>query len=163
MLFVVVYKLVISISVQVHLCHHVCVVGRPLLLTPSGGRIPSAVLMIGFRHLKEQQIWIGWMEGDLLIQLAGHLKGRALQEWNSLLTTKRGPTRKLQELHCALHCALLELPRTGCVATDCKAPKRGGSDQPTRGEKPPNTRQVQSSQDLTLYHSYATPELPSEN
>jgi hypothetical protein len=39
-----------SASVEVHLCHHVCVVGRPLLLNPSRGRIPSAVLMIGFRH-----------------------------------------------------------------------------------------------------------------
>ena len=28
--------------------------------------------------------WNSWTEEDLLIQLAGHLKGRALQEWNLL-------------------------------------------------------------------------------
>ena len=28
--------------------------------------------------------WNGWNMEDLLIQLAGHLKGRALQEWNSI-------------------------------------------------------------------------------
>lgn len=30
-----------------------------------------------------------WMPGDLLIQVAGHLKGRALQEWNLLPTDER--------------------------------------------------------------------------
>lgn len=33
--------------------------------------------------------WNGWTTEDLLIQLAGHLKGRALQEWNSIPATER--------------------------------------------------------------------------
>ena len=28
--------------------------------------------------------WYGWSEDEVLIQLAGHLRGRALQEWNLL-------------------------------------------------------------------------------
>ena len=34
--------------------------------------------------LKRAANWNGWTEDDLLLQLAGHLKGRALQEWNLL-------------------------------------------------------------------------------
>ena len=34
--------------------------------------------------LKRAAKWNGWTEDDLLLQLAGHLKGRALQEWNLL-------------------------------------------------------------------------------
>ena len=33
--------------------------------------------------------WNGWIPDDLLIQLAGHLKGRALQEWNLLFASER--------------------------------------------------------------------------
>ena len=33
--------------------------------------------------------WNGWTLDDLLIQLAGHLKGRALQEWNLLSADKK--------------------------------------------------------------------------
>ena len=34
--------------------------------------------------LKRAAVWNGWTDDDLLIQLAGHLKGRALQEWDLL-------------------------------------------------------------------------------
>ena len=34
--------------------------------------------------LKRAADWNGWRDSDLLLQLAGHLKGRALQEWNLL-------------------------------------------------------------------------------
>ena len=34
--------------------------------------------------------WNGWREDDTLIQLAGHLRGRALQEWNLVPVRERG-------------------------------------------------------------------------
>ena len=34
-------------------------------------------------------MWNGWSEEDQLIQLAGRLRGRALQEWNSLSACQR--------------------------------------------------------------------------
>ena len=34
-------------------------------------------------------MWNGWSEEDRLIQLAGHFKGRALQEWNLLHSDQR--------------------------------------------------------------------------
>ena len=34
--------------------------------------------------LKRASVWNGWSEDELLLQLAGHLRGRALQEWNLL-------------------------------------------------------------------------------
>lgn len=33
--------------------------------------------------------WNGWTTGDLLFQLAGPLKGRALQEWNLISTSEK--------------------------------------------------------------------------
>ena len=36
--------------------------------------------------------WNGWMKTELLLQLAGHLKGRARQEWS--LLTESETTRK---------------------------------------------------------------------
>ena len=35
-------------------------------------------------HIQKGSDWNGWTEDDRLIQLAGHLKGRALLEWNLL-------------------------------------------------------------------------------
>ena len=34
--------------------------------------------------LERASLWNGWSDGDKLLQLAGHLRGRALQEWNLL-------------------------------------------------------------------------------
>ena len=39
--------------------------------------------------LKRAANWNGWTEDDLLLQLAGHLKGRTLQEWNLLLDSQK--------------------------------------------------------------------------
>ena len=36
--------------------------------------------------LERAGVWSAWRDEELLMQLAGHLRGRALQEWN-LLTT----------------------------------------------------------------------------
>jgi len=34
--------------------------------------------------------WNDWTENEILIQLAGHLRGRALQEWNLLEANEQG-------------------------------------------------------------------------
>ena len=34
--------------------------------------------------LQRAAAWNGWTDGELILQLAGHLRGRALQEWNLL-------------------------------------------------------------------------------
>lgn len=39
--------------------------------------------------LKRASVWNGWSEEELLLQLAGHLRGRALQEWNLLDDTSK--------------------------------------------------------------------------
>ena len=39
--------------------------------------------------LEQASQWNGWSEEEKMIQLAGHLKGRALQEWNLLHTDQR--------------------------------------------------------------------------
>ena len=46
--------------------------------------------------LKMVANWNGWTEDDLLLQLAGHMKGRALQEWNLVLDDQK------TTYHCAL-------------------------------------------------------------
>ena len=42
--------------------------------------------------LERAGVWNAWSKEELLIQLAGHLRGRALQEWN-LLTVKEKSNR----------------------------------------------------------------------
>jgi len=39
--------------------------------------------------LQRAASWNGWTEEDQLLQLAGHLRGRALQEWNLLDATEK--------------------------------------------------------------------------
>lgn len=40
--------------------------------------------------LARASTWNGWSEEDQLLQLAGHLRGRALQEWELIPHTDRG-------------------------------------------------------------------------
>ena len=35
--------------------------------------------------LEHAAVWNGWSDSEKLMQLAGYLRGRALQEWNLLL------------------------------------------------------------------------------
>ena len=37
--------------------------------------------------------------------------------------------------------------RAGHISADCKAPRRGGAERPTRGGRPPTTQQILSSED----------------
>ena len=56
---------------------------RHLQLINSVVKTRQSDLMTGCLHSREQPCtWNDWSEGDLLLQLAGHLHGRALQEWD---------------------------------------------------------------------------------
>ena len=39
--------------------------------------------------LERAALWNGWTNAELLLQSAGHLRGRALQEWNLLQPQKK--------------------------------------------------------------------------
>ena len=56
--------------------------GKAPPVDPFTGEDPESRLDDWIPTLRRTADWNGWTEGDLLIQLAGHLKGRALQEWN---------------------------------------------------------------------------------
>ena len=62
---------------------------RPLLWIPSLGRRQRLDLDDWLPTLRRAADWNGWTLDDLLIQLAGHLKGRALQEWNLLSANEK--------------------------------------------------------------------------
>ena len=53
------------------------------------GEDPESRLDDWLPTLKRAAHWNGWTEDDLFIQLAGHLKGRALQEWNLLSDSEK--------------------------------------------------------------------------
>ncbi len=65
--------------------------------TPKGGRKGKAPPVDSFSSenpeedwlptLERAALWNGWSDEETLFQLAGHLRGKALQEWN-LLTSK---------------------------------------------------------------------------
>ena len=54
------------------------------------GEIPEVRLDDWLPALLRAAEWNGWSQAELLIQLAGHLRGRALQEWNLLTGDERG-------------------------------------------------------------------------
>ena len=56
--------------------------GKAPPIDPFIGEDPECRLDDWLPALRRAAYWNGWIEGDLLIQLAGHLKGRAIQEWN---------------------------------------------------------------------------------
>ena len=56
--------------------------GKAPPVDPFTGEDPECRLDDWLPALRRSADWNGWTEGDLLIQLAGHLKGRALQVWN---------------------------------------------------------------------------------
>ena len=47
--------------------------------------------------LERASIWDQWDETEQLLQLAGHLKGRAFQEWNLLTASKRSTYQSATE------------------------------------------------------------------
>ena len=68
----------------VHLNHTRTRRGKAPSVDAFAGADPECRLDDWLPTLKRAADWNGWAPEDLLIQLAGHLKGRALQEWNLL-------------------------------------------------------------------------------
>ena len=63
--------------------------GKAPLVDTFMGEDPECRLDDWFLTLRRAEDRNGWTEGDLLIQLAGHLKGRALQEWNLMADNEK--------------------------------------------------------------------------
>ena len=53
------------------------------------GDDPECLLEDWLPSLERASLWNAWSEEEKMIQLAGHLKGRALQEWNLLRSDQR--------------------------------------------------------------------------
>ena len=60
------------------------------------GEDPDILLEDWLPSIERASEWNGWSEEDRMIQLAGHLKGRALQEWNLLHLDQRRLERTFQ-------------------------------------------------------------------
>ena len=58
--------------------------GRAPPVDPFTGEDPEVRLEDWIPSLRRVADWNEWTEEELLLQLAGHLRGRALQEWNLL-------------------------------------------------------------------------------
>ena len=58
--------------------------GKAPPVDPFTGEEPETRLDDWLPSLKRAATWNEWTEGELLLQLAGHLRGRALQEWGLL-------------------------------------------------------------------------------
>ena len=63
------------------------------------GRDPECQLDDWLPSLERASAWNAWTEDEKMMQLAGHLEGRALQEWNSLQPEERASfTRVIEAL-----------------------------------------------------------------
>ena len=63
--------------------------GKAPPLSKFSGEDPECLLDDWLPSIERASTWNAWSEEDRLIQLAGHLKGRALQEWNLLRPDQR--------------------------------------------------------------------------
>ena len=63
--------------------------GKAPPIDPYTGEDPEVRIDDWLPALKRAASWNDWSEVETLIQLAGHLRGRALQEWNLLSETDR--------------------------------------------------------------------------
>ena len=63
--------------------------GKAPPVNPFTGEDPAVKLEDWLPVLKRASLWNGWSQEEELIQLAGHLRGRALQEWDLLSTSDR--------------------------------------------------------------------------
>ena len=67
------------------------------------GKDPEYLLEDWLPSLERASVWNAWSEEDQLIHLAGHLRGRALQEWNLLNLVRRATfTQAVDALHARL-------------------------------------------------------------
>ena len=63
--------------------------GKAQPIDPFIGENLEVILNDWLMSLQRASAWNGWTEEELLIQLAGHLRGRALQEWNLLAKSEK--------------------------------------------------------------------------
>lgn len=64
--------------------------GMAPLILPFSGKSDDMQLDDWLPSLGRASLWNGWSDGHKLLQLAGHLRGRALQEWNLLGNDEKG-------------------------------------------------------------------------
>ena len=78
------------------------------------GDEPECLLEDWLPSLERASLWNGWSEEEKMIQLAGHLKGRALQEWNLLCPDLRAMFVQATEpcAHALILSARQQLPKT---------------------------------------------------
>ncbi len=77
--------------------------GRAPPVDPFTGDDPEIRLEDWLPTLQRVSAWNGWSEDELLMQLAGHLRGRALKEWNLVNEEDRKTwERAVDALHCRL-------------------------------------------------------------
>ena len=90
-------------------------VARGSLTTPRRGKAPPVSEFTGedpnctledwLPSLERAILWYAWTEEEQVIQLAGHLKSRALQEWNLLGTEEKSSfSRAAEALRLRLDC-----------------------------------------------------------
>ena len=63
--------------------------GKAPPINPFTGENLEVTLNDWLMSLQRASTWNGWTEEELLIQLAGHLRGQALQEWNLLAKSEK--------------------------------------------------------------------------
>ena len=63
--------------------------GKAPPIDPFTGENLEVVFNDWLMSLQRASTWNGWTEEELLIQLTGHLRGRALQEWNLLAKSEK--------------------------------------------------------------------------
>ena len=63
--------------------------GKAPPVDPFSGETPDVIFDDWLPALQRAAAWNGWSDEEKLLQLAGHLRGRALQEWNLLQDSER--------------------------------------------------------------------------
>ena len=58
--------------------------GKPPPIDPFDGETGSVSFEDWLPTLQRAAVWNNWSDNDCLVQLAGHLRKKALQEWNLL-------------------------------------------------------------------------------
>ncbi len=64
--------------------------GKDPPVYPFSGENPEVRFDDWLPSLQRAATWNGWGEEEKLMQLAGYLRGKALQEWNLLLENRKG-------------------------------------------------------------------------
>ena len=73
--------------------------GKAPLVDPFTGEAPDVWLEDWLMALERAAAWNQWLEDDQLSQLAGHLQGRVLQEWDLLEATEKVTYSRAVESH----------------------------------------------------------------